>query len=37
MSEPTNAAPYHPGAIAFFKEKGIWTDANDMHEGGFNK
>jgi hypothetical protein len=26
--------PYHDGAIAFFKEKGVWTDAhqknNDM-------
>lgn len=23
--------PYHPGAIAYFKEKGLWTAENDKH------
>lgn len=23
--------PYHPGAIAYFKEKGLWTDADQAH------
>jgi hypothetical protein len=23
--------PYHPGAIAYFKEKGLWTAEHDKH------
>ena len=23
--------PYHPGAIAYFKEKGVWTDKDEAH------
>lgn len=37
MSQPINAAPYHPAAIAFFKEKGIWSEANETREGGFDR
>jgi len=27
-----NALPYHPGAITFWKEAGLWTAANDAQE-----
>lgn len=37
MALPINAAPYHPASIAFFKEKGIWTEANDQHEASFGQ
>ncbi len=29
---PTNVLPYHPGAVKFYKEAGVWTAANDKHE-----
>lgn len=25
-----NACPYHPGAVKFFKEKGVWTDRHEV-------
>lgn len=28
MAAPTNTVPYHPAAIAFFTEKGIWSEEN---------
>lgn len=24
--------PYHPGAVKFFKEKGVWSDAKEKHQ-----
>ncbi|MFV0243828.1 MAG: TAXI family TRAP transporter solute-binding subunit [Qingshengfaniella sp.] len=32
MAAPTNTVPYHPAAVAFFTEKGLWTDQNTAHE-----
>jgi uncharacterized protein len=37
MAKASNTAPYHPAAIAFFKEKGLWTDANDKKEASFSQ
>lgn len=32
FAKPTNTVPFHPAAVAFFKEKGIWTDENDARD-----
>ncbi|MGE0315303.1 MAG: TAXI family TRAP transporter solute-binding subunit [Lautropia sp.] len=29
MGRASNTVPYHPGAVAFYKSKGLWTPAND--------
>ncbi len=29
FAKPTNTVPFHPAAVAFYKEKGMWTEAND--------
>ncbi len=30
-----NTLPYHKGAIAYYKSKGMWKEANDKHEASF--
>ncbi len=37
MAKASNTAPYHEAAIRFFKEKGLWTEANDKREATFSK
>lgn len=34
MAAPTNTVPYHPASVAFFKEKGIWSDENEARDAG---
>lgn len=31
LSPATNPIPYHPGAIKYYKEAGLWTADNDKH------
>jgi hypothetical protein len=35
LALPTNTVPYHAGAVAYFKSKGMWTPANEEREKGF--
>jgi TRAP transporter TAXI family solute receptor len=35
LALPTNTVPFHPGAIAYFKSRGLWTPANEEREKGF--
>ncbi len=32
VARASNAVPYHPGAIEFYKRAKLWTPANDQHE-----
>jgi TRAP transporter TAXI family solute receptor len=34
LSAPTNTVPYHPGAVAYYKSRGLWTPANEEREKG---
>ena len=33
MVDPT--IPYHPGAVRYFKEAGLWSDAHEKHQESF--
>ncbi len=32
FATPSNTVPFHPAAVAFYKDKGIWTAENDAQE-----
>jgi len=32
MALPSNTVPYHSAAVAFYKSKGLWTDANEERD-----
>jgi uncharacterized protein len=32
FAPPNSAAPYHPGAVKFYKQIGLWTAANERHQ-----
>jgi TRAP transporter TAXI family solute receptor len=32
LARATNTVPFHPGAVPFFKAKGLWTPQNDAQE-----
>lgn len=36
MAMPTNTVPFHPAAVQFYQERGIWTDANTAREATVN-
>ena len=29
LAPADNPMPYHPGAVRYYKEAGLWTEAND--------
>ncbi len=35
LAPATNVMPYHPGAIKYYKEAGVWTADNDKNEAQF--
>lgn len=37
FATPSNTVPFHPAAVAFFKEQGLWTDANDARDASVAK
>jgi TRAP transporter TAXI family solute receptor len=37
MGNASNTVPYHPAAVAFFEEKGMWTEANEAREASFSQ
>jgi hypothetical protein len=37
LGKPSNTVPYHPGAIRYFKEAGLWTAENDAREKALMK
>ena len=32
FAKPTNTVPFHPAAVAFYRDKGLWTDENDTRD-----
>jgi TRAP transporter TAXI family solute receptor len=37
LADDSNTVPYHPAAAAFFKDKGVWSDANDAREASLSE
>lgn len=37
LAPATNTVPYHPGAIRFYKEAGLWTAAHDTQQASIAK
>jgi uncharacterized protein len=36
LSRPTNTVPYHEAAVAFYTEKGLWSEENEAREATFD-
>lgn len=36
MAAPTNTVPYHPAAVAFFREKGLWSEENEARDAALD-
>lgn len=32
FATPSNTVPFHPAAVAFYEERGMWTDANEARD-----
>ena len=37
FAQPSNTVPFHPGAVAFYKERGMWTAENDAREAAISQ
>jgi TRAP transporter TAXI family solute receptor len=37
IAPPGNVIPYHPGAVKYYKEAGVWTAANDKRDAELMK
>ncbi|WP_172298483.1 TAXI family TRAP transporter solute-binding subunit [Pseudoruegeria sp. HB172150] len=37
FANPSNTVPFHPAAVAFYKDKGMWSEDNDMHDASLSE